>query len=59
MLLRFDLFSFIFWQTICDMDYAVDNINFPTDEAELMQLVDNWAARHKDHHGRYRAQLWQ
>jgi hypothetical protein len=41
------------------MDYAVDNINFPTDEAELMQLVDNWAARHKDHHGRYRAQLWQ
>jgi hypothetical protein len=43
--------SLIFWQTICDIDDAINNINFPTDEAGLMQLVDNWAAKHKDCHG--------
>jgi len=35
----------IFWRTICDLDEAVDNINFPTDEVGLMQLVDNWSMK--------------
>ncbi len=49
MLLRFDLF--LLFVGVCDIDDALDNINFATDEAELMQLVDNWAAKHKDFHG--------
>ena len=31
----------IFWRMICDIDAAVDNLNFPTDEVGLMPLVDN------------------
>jgi hypothetical protein len=41
----------IFWRMICDIDEAVDNINFPTDEVGLVQLVDNWSAKQKDRHG--------
>jgi hypothetical protein len=36
---------------VCDIDEAIDNINFPTDEVGLMQLVDNWSAKQKDRHG--------
>jgi hypothetical protein len=36
---------------VCDIDEAIDNINFPTDEVGLMPLVDNWSANQKDHHG--------
>jgi hypothetical protein len=35
----------IFWQTVCDIDEAIENINFPTDEVGLMHLVDNWSAK--------------
>jgi hypothetical protein len=31
----------IFWRTICDIDEAIDNINFPTDEKEIMLVVEN------------------
>jgi len=41
----------LFWKTVCDIDDALDNINFPMDETELMQLVNNWSAKHKDCHG--------
>jgi hypothetical protein len=41
----------IFWWTICDIDEAVDSINFPTDGVGLMHLVDNWSAKRKDRHG--------
>ena len=41
----------IFWKTTCDIDEAIDNINFPIDPTEIMQLVDNWAAKRKDRHG--------
>jgi len=43
--------SGIFWRMIYDIDEAVDNLNFPTDEVGRMQLVDNWSAKRKDHHG--------
>ena len=33
----------LFWQTVCDIDEAIDNINFPTDEVGLMQLVHHWS----------------
>jgi hypothetical protein len=33
--------SRICWRTICDIDDALDNINFPTEDVGLMQLVDN------------------
>jgi len=41
----------LFWQTICDMDDALDNIRFPTDEQGIRQVVDNWSAKRKDRHG--------
>jgi hypothetical protein len=41
----------IFWRTVCNIDESIDNINFPTDEVGLMQLVDNWSAKRKDRHG--------
>jgi hypothetical protein len=41
----------IFWRTICDIDEAIDNINFPTDPSEIMLLVENWAAKRKERHG--------
>jgi hypothetical protein len=41
----------IFWRTICVIDEALDNINFPTDEACVRQIVDNWAAKRRDCHG--------
>jgi len=41
----------LFWKTVCDIGDALDNINFPMDETELMQLVNNWSAKHKDGHG--------
>jgi hypothetical protein len=28
----------IFWRTVCDIDDALDNINFPTDEAGIQQV---------------------
>jgi hypothetical protein len=35
----------IFRRTVCDINEAVDNINFPADEIGIMQLVDNnWSA---------------
>jgi hypothetical protein len=40
-----------FRRTICDIDEALDNINFPTDEAGVRQIVDNWAAKRRDCHG--------
>jgi hypothetical protein len=40
----------IFWRTICDIDEALDNINFPTDEVGVRQIVDNWAAKRRDRH---------
>jgi hypothetical protein len=27
----------LFWKTVCDIDDALDNINFPMDETKLMQ----------------------
>ena len=41
----------IFWRTVCDIDEAIDNINLPINRNEIMQLVDNWAAKRKDRHG--------
>jgi hypothetical protein len=41
----------IFWKTICEIDAALDNINFPTDEVGIRQVVDNWAAKRRDRHG--------
>jgi hypothetical protein len=41
----------IFWRTVCDIDDALDNINFPTDEAGIQQVVDNWAAKRRERHG--------
>jgi hypothetical protein len=41
----------IFWKTICDIDEALDNSNFFTDEPGIRQIVDNWAAKRKDRHG--------
>jgi hypothetical protein len=41
----------IFWRTICDIDDALDNINFLTDKAGIRQVVDNWAAKRRDCHG--------
>jgi hypothetical protein len=41
----------IFWRTICDIDDAVDNINFPTNEGSIMQVVENGSAKQRDHHG--------
>jgi hypothetical protein len=41
----------LFWKTVCDIGGALDNINFPMDESELMQLVNNLSAKHKDGHG--------
>jgi len=43
--------SDIFWRTICDIDESIDNINFPIDPNEIMQLVNNWATKRKDRHG--------
>jgi len=40
----------IYWSTICDIDEAVDNINF-SDTLGVMKLVNNWSKKHKDHHG--------
>jgi hypothetical protein len=40
-----------FWRTICDIDDAVDNINFPTNEAGNMQVVKIWSAKQRDCHG--------
>jgi hypothetical protein len=35
----------IFRRKVCDINEAVDNINFPADEIGIMQLVDNnWSA---------------
>jgi hypothetical protein len=33
----------IFWSTICDIDEALDYINFPSDSDGTAQLVENWA----------------
>jgi len=41
----------IFWETICDIDGAVDNINFPQDEGSMMQLSENWARKRRERHG--------
>jgi hypothetical protein len=41
----------IFWRTVCDIDDALDNINFPTDKAGIQQVVDNWAAKRRERHG--------
>ncbi len=41
----------LFWRTVCDMDAALDNINFPTDEPGIRQVVENWAIKRKDRHG--------
>jgi len=41
----------IFWATICDIDEALDNINFPTDADGIAQLVDNWAKKRENKHG--------
>ncbi len=38
-------------RTICDINDALNNIKFPIDSTEMMQLVDNWSAKHRDHHG--------
>ncbi len=37
--------------TICDIDEAINNINFPSDTAGIAKLVDNWAAKRKKKHG--------
>ena len=41
----------LFWRTVCDMDAALDSINFPTDETGIRQVVENWAIKRKDRHG--------
>jgi hypothetical protein len=41
----------IFWPTICDIDEAVDNINFPSVTAGIMKLVNDWSMKCKDFHG--------
>jgi len=41
----------ILWSTICEIDEALDNIRFPTDDIGIMQLVDNWASKRQDRHG--------
>jgi hypothetical protein len=41
----------IFRRKVCDINEAVDNINFPADEIGIMQLVDNWSEKCKDCHG--------
>jgi len=51
MVLRLDLFLSCFGKLFCDIDDALDNINFPMDEPELVQLENNWSAKHKDRHG--------
>jgi len=38
----------LFWRTICNIDDALDNIRFPTDEEGIRQVVANWAAKRKD-----------
>jgi hypothetical protein len=35
----------IFWSTGCDIDEALDNINFPSDRAGIAQQVDNWVLK--------------
>jgi hypothetical protein len=40
----------IFWATICDIDEALDNINFPSDADGIAQLVDNWAKKQENKH---------
>jgi len=37
-----------FWETICDIDESVDNINFPMEEVSLMQLSENWARKRRE-----------
>jgi hypothetical protein len=41
----------LFWQTICEIGEAADNIRFPVDSIGIMQMVDNWANNRKDSHG--------
>ncbi len=41
----------LFWETICDVDEAVDNVNFPMETLGIMQVADNWARRRKERHG--------
>jgi len=41
----------IFWATICDIDGALDNINFPSDADGMAQLVGNWAKKRENNHG--------
>ncbi len=41
----------LFWATICDIDEAVDNVNFPMETLGIMQVADNWARRRKERHG--------
>jgi hypothetical protein len=38
----------LFWKTIFEIDDALDNIRFPTDEEGIRQVVANWAAKRKD-----------
>jgi hypothetical protein len=40
----------IFWSTICDIDEALDNINFLSDADGIAQLVDNWAKKREKKH---------
>jgi hypothetical protein len=41
----------IFWSTICEIDEAIDNINFPSDRLGVMRLVDDWSKKRRDRHG--------
>ena len=41
----------IFWSTVCDIDEALDSINFPFDRAGIAQVVDNWALKRENKHG--------
>jgi hypothetical protein len=41
----------IFWSTICGIDEALDNINFPTDADGIAQLVYNCAKNRQNKHG--------
>lgn len=46
-----DSIPYIFWSTICEIDEAINSINFSSDKLGLMKLVNDWSKKHRDHHG--------
>ncbi len=41
----------LFWETLCDIDEAVDNINFHMETLGILQVADNWARKRKERNG--------